>query len=182
MFPLYLIFPDVIQQRLCSCFLFFFLNLWMRELLKFQRALWFCFWWWEIIWVLINTKELILHDQTKKTSLLFINHSEFLSLIKDSDKDSERAENDTEQLMLLFSQNMWFNQFFARGCSINIHKPKSQIPKTKSIFPLKEHLHILFHFSSADAETSLTNTISLQSTHLCRPLIHRNIIQQSENK
>ncbi len=46
------------------------------------------------------------NDQTKKTSLLFINHSEFLSLIKDSDEDSERAENDTEQLMLLFSQNM----------------------------------------------------------------------------
>lgn len=108
----YTSYPDVIQQRLCSCFLFLEKekgNLWMRELLKFQRALWFCFWcWWEIIWVLIDTKELILHLVTmirqKKLIFCLLLIQNTSPLIKDSDEDSKCVDNDTEQLIvLLFS-------------------------------------------------------------------------------
>ncbi len=116
----YTSYPDVIKQRLCSCFRFSAQgNLWMRELQKFQRALWFCFWcWWEIIWVLIDTKVLILHLVTmiwqKKTYLLFITHSEYLS----PDKRQWwrfRMCRQWHRTANRYFFKTWFNQFFARG-------------------------------------------------------------------
>lgn len=54
-------------------------------------------------------------------------------------------------------------------------------------FPLKRTCAHQSYFPSADAEAnqttaSLSNTISLQSIDLCRPLIQRHVIQQRENR
>lgn len=56
-------------------------------------------------------------------------------------EDSECSNIHTDQLiMLLFSQHMWFSEFFARGCSINIHKPQWQISQTKSFISPKRNI------------------------------------------
>jgi len=54
-------------------------------------------------------------------------------LIDNSNEDSECSNIHTDQLMLLSSQHMIQSViFYARGCSISIHKPQWQASKTKS--------------------------------------------------